>query len=159
MRIQRIKSSLKFQSQLKQVPVPRTARTTAEIGKYVEHDHSEALTETKTPLDKEYLAKMFPPLTESINPLLTPTPGKWYNLRPSRNGKLPIYTDYNNAGHCWTEVRRIEGDIALFRSDLQDALNLTNKEVFVKQASPTVVLKGNRVAELRTLLQSFTNQQ
>lgn len=153
MRIQARLSLLQFKSQMQRVPVPRTARTTNEILNEFEKHHGTAEPADPVKLDKTYLSKMFPPLTEELS--FKATEGVWYNLKRSRNGRLPVYTDYNNAGHCWTEVRRIQGDVSAFRADLQKALNLDKSAVFIKSAAPTVVVKGNRAAEIREVLKSF----
>lgn len=153
MRKQARRSLLQFKSQLRAVPVPRGAQRTREILEFVAERHGKPQPPQPQPRDAAYLARMFPPLGTALR--LTPSPGVWYNVTRSRFGHLPVYTDYNNAGHCWTEVRRIEGSVPAFREDLQAALQLTKKEVFVKAASATVVVKGNRAKEIRELLQQF----
>lgn len=138
-------------SRVKEIPIPRTARTTSEINKYVDLTPEEA---PETPITSEYVKTMFPDISSEPS-LKNSSEGVWYHIARSRTGNLPVYTDYNNAGGVWTEVRKISGNAGALRNDLKAILGLQNNEIWVKNAANVVVIKGNVLKDVKRILQTI----
>lgn len=141
-------------SRVKEIPVPRTARTTSEINKYVDVTPRET---PETPITSEYVKTMFPDISSepSLKNSTESADGVWYHIARSRAGNLPVYTDYNNAGGVWTEVRKVTGNAGALRNDLKKLLGLQNNEIWVKNAANVVVIKGNKLKEIKRILHTI----
>lgn len=101
----------------------------------------------------KFLQKAFPD-TEQVDmaQFQQPKASTWYNVKRSRAGSLPIYTEYLNNGAVRTIVRKIEGDVSQLRCDIKQALNLVKKDIYIKDTSKHIVLKGNKASVLREYL-------
>lgn len=136
---------------VKEIPIPRTAKSTAEVRKHLQHVEDSGVNPTPKP-NPQVLAEYFPSADSPLN--LRDPEGVWYHIERSRSGNMPVYTDYNKAGGVWTEVRKITGNVGALRNDLKIALGLAKTEIWVKNAAPIIVIKGNRSAEVKKLLSS-----
>lgn len=133
---------------MKAVPLPKTARTTPEIQKYVEATGSAP----QTPgLQSQYLKSMMPDTVDAATLNATSSP-VWYFVERTRAGNLPVYTDYNNAGGVWTEVRKITGNVGALRNDIKKVLNLEKKDIWVQDASKRIIIKGNHSQAVKEYL-------
>jgi len=72
---------------------------------------------------------------------ITPQTQPYKVLRtPSKN--LPIYTLAKRGGNLkQTKVRKIEGDIEVLRTQLQEALGLEHNEVVINQLTKQIIIK------------------
>lgn len=140
---------------MKHIPIPRTVRTTKEVRKILQTEQPSGTTNLRP---VEYLERMFP---ENVDPstLHAQNLGNhnvWYHVDRTRSGNLPVYTDYNNAGGVWTEIRRISGNVSALRDDLKAYLDLPKKDIWIQDTSKHIVIKGNRCSGVRKFLeQSF----
>lgn len=116
---------------------------------------------TQSPQDliarSKYLQKVFPSaesvdFSEFQQHHSTESPDTWYNIKRSRAGSLPIYTEHMANGSVLTVIRKIEGNVSQLRNDIQAALNLRKKAIFIKDTSKQIVLKGNQASALRQYL-------
>lgn len=133
---------------LTRVPIPKEANKISEIGKYVEIPQSAELPHT-TGLEKVL------PSQVSVDALKTQIPSEskvWYFVERTKSGNLPVYTDYNNAGGVWTEVRKIQGNAGALRNDLKAALDLSKREIWVQDTSNRVIIKGNHSQTVKEIL-------
>lgn len=138
---------------VKEIPIPRSVRSTAEVRNQLQHVEDTSLEAgPTTTLNPQILAKYFPSASSSLK--LRDPESVWYHIERSRSGNMPVYTDYNKAGGVWTEVRKIRGNVGALRNDLKKALNLPKNEIWVKNAAQVVVIKGNRSAEVKEILAS-----
>lgn len=133
---------------VKQIPVPRTTKTSADVAEVLGHEIAGPAEDTQR--DLPYLASVFP--QEISADQLKQPEGVWYHVARSRTGKLPVYLDYNNAGGVWTEVRKVSGQAGALRNDLMNALGLQKKDIWVKNAANAVVIKGNWREEVKQIL-------
>jgi len=51
-----------------------------------------------------------------------------------------------------TKLRKIEGDVNVLRSDLQNALGLTEQQVVINQLTRQIIVKGHKKAEIEQWL-------
>jgi hypothetical protein len=137
---------------VKEVPIPRTAKTTQDIEKVLGHEISSADAEemSNTSRDSEYLASVMPSTISAQ--ALVPPEGVWYHISRTHAGNLPVYLEYNNAGGVWTEIRKVSGNAGALRNDLKKALDLNKKDIWVKNAANAVVIKGNWRHQVNDLL-------
>lgn len=84
----------------------------------------------------------------------TPSKAGWYNITRTRGNQLPVYSEVRANGHRTTLIRRIEGSVPLLKQDLKISLGLKNDEIKIKPTSNQIVIKGDRVKEVRALLRS-----
>ncbi|KAJ1948198.1 mitochondrial 54S ribosomal protein img2 [Linderina macrospora] len=74
-----------------------------------------------------------------------------YFINRTRFQTLPVYTDIRNAGtRTLTLVRRIDGDVEALRNDLAAALE--DNTVEIRKVSRQIVIRGNRINEVREWL-------
>lgn len=132
---------------VKEVPIPRTAKTTEDVARVLGHEIAEG---EPTPVDPAYLASVMPAAV-GASALAAPE-GTWYHIERSRAGNLPVYLDFNNAGGVWTEVRKVSGSAGALRNDLKAALELNNRDLWVKNAANSVVLRGDYREKVKALL-------
>lgn len=86
----------------------------------------------------------------------SPAKSGWYNITRTRGNQLPVYSDVRANGHRTTLIRRIEGSLPLLKQDLKKALNLTNDDIKIKATSNQIVIKGDRVKEVRALFRKVS---
>lgn len=78
----------------------------------------------------------------------------WYNITRTRGNQLPVYSDVRANGHRTTIIRRVEGSLPLLKQDLRHALGLPNDDIKIKPTSNQIVIKGDRVKEVRAILRN-----
>ncbi|PRT53295.1 54S ribosomal protein IMG2, mitochondrial [Wickerhamiella sorbophila] len=133
---------------VKAVPIPQTARTTPEIKKYVEATGSP---KPSPAVKSQYVKSMMPETVDAAALDDTQEP-VWYSIERTRAGNLPVYTDYNNAGGVWTEIRKISGNVSALRNDIKKQLDLPKKDIWIQDASKRIIIKGNHSQAVKQLL-------
>lgn len=133
---------------VKAVPVPKSARTTAEIQKYVQ---ATGAPKPNRAAGSKYVNTMMPETVDAaaLNDTAEPV---WYSIERTRAGNLPVYTDYNNAGGVWTEIRKISGNVGALRNDIKKQLDLPKKDIWIQDASKRIIIKGNHSQAIKQLL-------
>lgn len=136
---------------LQGIPIPRGASRIRDIEQVV--GPRSALTSGSRSSPK-WVQKFFPD-SVAVEDLADQHEGKaWYFVERTRAGNVPVYTDYNNAGHCWTEVRKIHGSAGALKNDLKKVLDLPKKDIWVLDSSNRILIRGNHCARVRQILKS-----
>lgn len=141
------------------LPLCRSYATKANIPKRLPEGGSGEPFVSKSP----YLDMIFPKLDsitpESLTVQITGenTNGKWYNIRRTRTGKLPVYLKWKGTGVKGpnTFIRRIDGDIGQLKQDLKRELALQNKQIWIDDLTKQIFIKGNLVWEVKKLLRRY----
>jgi hypothetical protein len=143
------------------LPLCRSYATKASIPKRLPEGRSgEAFT-----VNNAYIQSMFPDVDAITPEDLTvrsleknePLSGRWYSISRTKTGELPIYRGYKGTGVKVpiTLIRRVEGDVGQLKQDLKRELNLVNREIWIKDTSKQLVIRGDRTLEVRRLLEKY----
>ncbi|CAD6573749.1 MAG: hypothetical protein TREMPRED_000902 [Tremellales sp. Tagirdzhanova-0007] len=88
-------------------------------------------------------------------------PGAYTILR-SRGGELPVYTEVKRDGSYKTIIRKIQGDISAFQSQLNDYFRDRSidplrdpPKATLRSTSRNLVIKGNWANEVRRFMREF----
>lgn len=101
------------------------------------------------------LALHKPSSTGSLNETFSPTgDNEWYYISRSRGKQLPVYCEIRANGHRSTIIRKIQGSTPLLKSDLMAILGLSKEDIKIKQTSNQIVIKGDHVKTLKSLLEA-----
>lgn len=79
---------------------------------------------------------------------------EWYYISRSRGDQLPVYCEIRANGHRSTIIRKIQGSTPLLKSDLMAILGLPKDDIKIKQTSNQIVIKGDHVKTVKSLLQA-----
>jgi len=80
-------------------------------------------------------------------------PAKPYYVTKTPSNLYPVYTMKKRGGNMkLTKLRRIEGDVAALRRDLQEALGMEDKEVVINQLTRHIIVKGHKKPEIEAFL-------
>lgn len=132
------------------MPIPRSVSKIKDIKQVVESRD----VQPANSLSAGRVRSFFPDSIEASN-LIDQHDGKaWYYVERTRAGNIPVYTDYNNAGHCWTEVRKIRGSAGALKNDLKKLLDIPKKDIWVIDTSNRILIKGNHCAKVREILRA-----
>jgi len=78
-----------------------------------------------------------------------------YRILRTPSNQLPIYLLAKRGGNLkQTRLRKIEGNISLLRTHLQQALGLEQKDVAVNQLTRHIIIKGWRKGEVERFLKN-----
>ncbi|KAL8797588.1 MAG: hypothetical protein Q9195_000405 [Heterodermia aff. obscurata] len=76
-----------------------------------------------------------------------------YYIHRTGSQQLPIYKLAKRGGNLrQTRLRKVEGDLARLRTDLQDALNLESEHIKINQLTKHIIIKGWRQADVAKFL-------
>lgn len=88
----------------------------------------------------------------TLNKAASETDSYWYNISRTSGNQLPVYSDVRGNGHRTTIIRRVEGSLPLLKHDLMVALDLSKDDIKIKNTSKQIIVKGDRVKQIRALL-------
>ncbi|ANB15259.1 mitochondrial 54S ribosomal protein IMG2 [Sugiyamaella lignohabitans] len=77
----------------------------------------------------------------------------WYTITRTRSGLLPVYSDIKADGSVKTVIRRIEGDVSQLRNDIKLALGISKHDIYIKDTSKQIVIRGDYVSHVKQILQ------
>ncbi|KAM3083301.1 54S ribosomal protein img2, mitochondrial [Clarireedia jacksonii] len=92
-------------------------------------------------------ASMSTPVSASTKPATAPK--QPYRVSRTPSNKLPVYLLNKAGGNLkQTRVRKIEGDVKVLRTQLQQALGLGEKEVTINQLTQQIIIRGHKKPEV-----------
>ncbi|KAA6411730.1 MAG: mitochondrial large ribosomal subunit [Lasallia pustulata] len=85
----------------------------------------------------------------------TTIPALPYHVNRTTSNQLPIYNITKGGGGTskLTRLRKIDGDLAVLRSDLQQALQLKDEHIAINQLTRHIVIKGWRKTDVAKFLE------
>ncbi|KAI9878321.1 MAG: hypothetical protein M1830_001254 [Pleopsidium flavum] len=90
----------------------------------------------------------------SPSPSPSPTPKQPYHVSRTPSNQLPIYLLAKRGGNLHqTRIKKIEGDIAELRKQLQQELKVAEQEIKINQLTRHIVIKGWRKPEVAKFLE------
>lgn len=112
------------------------------LGLFAHEITTEAMTATKTPATLKALPNPSQPLS--------------YHVHRTASQQLPVYHLAKRGGNLHqTRVRKIDGNIADLRNDLQRALGLKEEHITINQLTKHIIIKVNTSLLLRDISQGL----
>lgn len=107
------------------------------------------------------IARVSTTASSTANTITSPIPtsmlSKSYRISLTPSKQYPVYTLSKRGGNMkLTKIRRIEGDVAALRTELQEALGLPQKEVVINQLTKHIIVKVCEVKERDKHCQSWS---
>ncbi|KAF9164797.1 54S ribosomal protein L49, mitochondrial [Actinomortierella ambigua] len=99
---------------------------------------------------RTFVSRAFSTSTRALEGAPKPALPKAYFVSRTKNGQLPVYSEFSNTTKAETIIRRIQGDASALRADI--LRTYPGAEIKVNERSNQVILKGLVMEDVRQWL-------